>query len=76
MPSKSKVRNAPRPQALEFNSREPGGRKRHVLVDTLGLLIVVVVTAANLPERAGALVSLPTSQKRTDKILAFDQNLG
>ena len=30
------------------------GRKRHVLVDTLGLLIVVVVTAANLPERAGA----------------------
>ena len=30
------------------------GRKRHVLVDTLGLLMVVVVTAANLPERAGA----------------------
>ena len=30
------------------------GRKRHVLVDTLGLLIVVVVTAANLPERTGA----------------------
>ena len=25
------------------------GRKRHVLVDTLGLLIAVVVTAANLP---------------------------
>ncbi len=30
------------------------GRKRHVLVDTLGLLITVVVTAANLPERTGA----------------------
>ena len=30
------------------------GRKRHVLVDTLGLLIMVVVTAANVPERAGA----------------------
>jgi putative transposase len=30
------------------------GRKRHVLVDTLGLLLVVVVTAASLPEREGA----------------------
>jgi transposase len=30
------------------------GRKRHILVDTLGLLIVVVVTAANMPEREGA----------------------
>jgi hypothetical protein len=27
---------------------------RHLLVDTLGLLIVVVVTAASLPEREGA----------------------
>lgn len=30
------------------------GRKRHVLVNTLGLLLVVVVTAASLPEREGA----------------------
>jgi transposase len=30
------------------------GRKRHILVDTLGLLIVVAVTAASLPEREGA----------------------
>lgn len=30
------------------------GRKRHVLVDTLGLLLVVVVTAASLPDRDGA----------------------
>lgn len=30
------------------------GRKRHLLVDTLGLLLVVVVTAACLPEREGA----------------------
>ena len=29
------------------------GRKRHTVVDTLGLLLRVVVTAANLPERAG-----------------------
>lgn len=30
------------------------GRKRHLLVDTLGLLLVVVVTAANVTERDGA----------------------
>jgi putative transposase len=30
------------------------GRKRHVLVDTLGLMILVVVSAANVPEREGA----------------------
>jgi hypothetical protein len=38
-----------------YDSAKPiKGRKRHILVDTLGLLIVVVVTAANMPERAGA----------------------
>ncbi len=30
------------------------GRKRHILVDTLGLLVVVVITAANVSEQAGA----------------------
>lgn len=30
------------------------GRKRHILVDTMGLLLMVVVTAASVPERAGA----------------------
>jgi putative transposase len=30
------------------------GRKRHVLVDTLGLLIMVLVTSAGLPDRDGA----------------------
>jgi len=30
------------------------GRKRHLLVDTLGLLLGVAVTAANCPERKGA----------------------
>ena len=30
------------------------GRKRHLLVDTLGLMMVVVVSAASLPEREGA----------------------
>lgn len=31
------------------------GRKRHILVDTLGLLIAVVVTAANVDDRQGLL---------------------
>ena len=30
------------------------GRKRHIVVDTLGLLIAVLVTAANVPDRDGA----------------------
>ena len=30
------------------------GRKRHILVDTMGLLLMVVVTSASVPERAGA----------------------
>jgi putative transposase len=30
------------------------GRKRHIVVDTLGLLIVVVITAASVSEQAGA----------------------
>jgi len=30
------------------------GRKRHLLVDTLGLVLGVLVTAANVPEREGA----------------------
>lgn len=43
------------------------GRKRHILVDTLGLLLVIVVTAANVPEREGAkliLTSLTGSCKK------------
>lgn len=35
------------------------GRKRHLVVDTLGLLLGVVVTAASLSDRAGALQVLP-----------------
>jgi len=30
------------------------GRKRHILLDTLGLLLVVLVTAARVQDRAGA----------------------
>jgi putative transposase len=34
------------------------GRKRHIIVDTLGLLMSVVVTEANASERLGATVAL------------------
>lgn len=34
------------------------GHKRHILVDTLGLLLQVVVSAANVPERVGAILLL------------------
>jgi putative transposase len=48
------------------------GRKRHVLVDTLGLLIVVVVTAANLPERAGAKLVFAQVKKERSKFWRFE----
>jgi putative transposase len=35
------------------------GRKRHILVDTLGLLLWVMVTPADVPERAAARTFLP-----------------
>jgi putative transposase len=49
------------------------GRKRHILVDTLGLLLVVVVTAASLPEANSApLLTLRMHHKfpRLKKVLA------
>jgi len=36
------------------NGKKVKGRKRHVLVDTLGLWLIVVVTAASLSDQAGA----------------------
>ncbi len=35
-------------------AKKVGGRKRHILVDTLGLLLVVVVHAADVQDREGA----------------------
>ncbi len=40
------------------------GRKRHILVDTLGLLMVVVVHAANVSETAGARLVLRELEQR------------
>ena len=44
------------------------GRKRHILVDTLGLILVVVVTAASVQERDGAKLIFQTFTGSCKKI--------
>ncbi len=49
------------------------GHKRHIIVDTLGLLLEVVVSAANMSEKAGAKLLLEKSEgqfPRLEKIFA------
>ncbi len=44
------------------------GRKRHLLVDTLGLPLVMKVTEANLPDRQGAVELLAVGKDRFKKL--------
>ena len=44
------------------------GRKRHLLVDTLGLILVVVVTAASVPDRDGAKSVLEVLRHRFTRV--------
>lgn len=48
------------------------GRKRHLLVDTLGLIIAVVITAASVQDRDGAKLVFAdaTAQTRLEKVWA------
>ena len=48
---------APETRGNDANKRVKG-RKRHLLVDTTGLLLAVAVTPANVQDKAGALVAL------------------
>jgi putative transposase len=50
------------------------GRKRHLLVDTLGLVLLVVITAANVQDREGArtLLSALTTQFRRLRVIWAD----
>jgi transposase len=41
-------------------NKQVKGRKRHILVDTLGLILVAVVTAANTDDRQGLVMLLTT----------------
>jgi IS5 family transposase len=36
------------------NARKDGGRKRHIAVDALGLVLAVVITAASVQDRDAA----------------------
>lgn len=48
------VKTATQGEAVGFDGgKQTKGRKRHVLVDTLGLILCVVVTAANAGDREG-----------------------
>jgi putative transposase len=44
------------------------GRKRHLLVDTLGLLLTVVVTAASVQDRDGAMSLLDVLRHRFSRL--------
>lgn len=49
------VRSADHGGAVGYDAaKKTKGRKRHLLVDTLGLLLGIWITPANTPERAGA----------------------
>ena len=53
--------------------KKMNGRKRHILVDTLGLLLVLVVHAANIQDYDGArqvLQQAPTKSSRLQKVIA------
>jgi putative transposase len=54
------------PAAIEVgydSAKQIKGRKRHLLVDTLGLVLMGVVSPANVPERAGAKLVLARLQQ-------------
>ena len=44
------------------------GRKRHLVVDTLGLILGVLVTSANVPDREGAAQLLPSVLRRHGRL--------
>jgi putative transposase len=45
------------------------GRKRFILVDTLGLLLAVIVTEANLPERLGGAAVVMEAAQATENLV-------
>ena len=53
------IRAATQDEAIGFDgNKKIKGRKRHILVDTLGLIVAVVVTAANVDDRQGLMTLL------------------
>ncbi len=52
------------------------GRKRHLLVDTLGLVVMVVVTAANVNDRDGARRLAREAVSHTPTLAPSSRHLG
>ena len=53
------VKTATQSQEVGFDrQKKMKGRKRHLLVDTLGLIVAVVVTAAHVDDREGLVALL------------------
>jgi transposase len=53
------IKTATQGEAIGFDGHKKiNGRKRHILVDTLGLIVAVVVTAANIDDRQGLVALL------------------
>ena len=52
------------------------GRKRHLVVDTLGLILGVAVTAASVSDRAGALEVLPAVLQRQSRLAVLFADAG
>jgi putative transposase len=48
--------------------KKTNGRKRHILVDTIGLLLVVVVHSAGVPDRDGAKLVLAQVNRRFTRL--------
>ena len=48
--------------------KKVAGRKRHIVVDTMGLLLAVVVHAADIQDRNGAKLVLRNLQGRFSKL--------
>jgi transposase len=53
--------------------KKVNGRKRHIIVDTLGLLVAVVVTPANIQDRDAAWLLLPAAHRRGLRLVWVDQ---
>ena len=64
-------------QSVGFDAgKKIKGRKRFTTVDTLGLVLRVLVTAANVGEREGGKQVRASGQTVQSKNISFDNDLG
>ena len=55
--------------------KKVAGRKRHILVDTIGLILIAVVHAGNLQDRDGAKLVLRELDHRFSRLRLLSLNL-